>query len=208
LVVETEFRGSDGFGTRHLKAGFKEWGLKMQDDVADATEWAVKSGLAQAGRICIAGASYGGYATLMGLLRYPDLYRCGFEWVGVTDIGLMYSISWSDLSDAWLRYGLPVLVGDPDKDAERLKATSPLYQAEAIRQPILMAYGGADRRVPIEHGRKFRAAVERHNKAVEWIEYPTEGHGWLTTANEVDFWGRVEKFLDRNIGSKSDAAHP
>lgn len=206
LVIETEFRGSEGFGLAHLEAGFKQWGLKMQDDVADATEWAIKQGHAQRERICIAGASYGGYATLMGLLRYPELYRCGINWVGVTDINLMYTISWSDMSDAWGRYGMPVLVGDREKDAEQLKATSPLLQADRIHQPILLAYGGADRRVPIEHGRKFRAAVQRHNNAVEWIEYLNEGHGWLTTANQVDFWNRVEQFLARNLADRSAAA--
>jgi dipeptidyl aminopeptidase/acylaminoacyl peptidase len=206
LVVETDFRGSEGYGATHLRAGFKQWGLKMQDDVADATEWAIQQGLAKRDRICIAGASYGGYATLMGLLRYPELYRCGVNWVGVTDIELMYSISWSDMSNSWKRYGMPEMIGDRQKDAEQLKATSPVAQAERIRQPILMAYGGNDHRVPIEHGRKFRSAVQQHNKDVEWIEYPTEGHGWLTTANQVDFWTRVERFLDRNIGKDAGGA--
>jgi len=89
VVVEPEFRGSAGFGDKLLRAGFKQWGLAMQDDIADATQWAIKQGFADGKRVCIAGASYGGYATLMGLIRYPELYRCGFEWVGVTDIDLL-----------------------------------------------------------------------------------------------------------------------
>ena len=199
VVVEPEFRGSAGFGQKLYRAGFKAWGLAMQDDVADATLWAVKQGYADAKRVCIAGASYGGYATLMGLIRYPELYRCGFEWVGVTDIDLMYSIQWSDFSEQWKDYGMPVMVGDRVKDAEQLAATSPLKLAARLTQPLLMAYGGADRRVPIDHGLKMRDALRVHNKSVEWIEYPSEGHGWMLQANDIDFWTRVETFLDRNL---------
>jgi dipeptidyl aminopeptidase/acylaminoacyl peptidase len=199
VVVEPEFRGSKGFGEKHYRAGFKQWGLAMQDDIADATQWAVKQGYADAKRVCIAGASYGGYATLMGLIRYPELYRCGFEWVGVTDIDLMYSIQWSDFSEMWKDYGMPVMVGDRVKDAEQLAATSPLKLAAKLRQPLLMAYGGEDKRVPIDHGLKMRDALRPHNPNVEWITYPDEGHGWMLQANDIDFWTRVERFLERNL---------
>jgi dipeptidyl aminopeptidase/acylaminoacyl peptidase len=199
VVIEPEFRGSTGFGDKLFRAGFKQWGLAMQDDIADATLWAIKQGYADSKRVCIAGASYGGYATLMGLIRYPELYRCGFEWVGVTDIDLMYSIQWSDSSENWKGYGMPVLVGDRVKDAAQLATTSPLKLASRLMQPLLMAYGGEDRRVPIEHGLKMRDALRGHNKDVEWIDYPSEGHGWMLQANDIDFWTRVEKFLDRNL---------
>ncbi|WP_256078005.1 S9 family peptidase [Massilia sp. YIM B04103] len=206
-VLEPEFRGSTGFGGRHLQAGFKQWGLKMQDDIADGAKWAIAEGVADPQRICIAGASYGGYATLMGLARNPELFKCGVNWIGVTDIQLMYSGHWSaisDLSEQWKEYGMPQLIGDPEKDAEQLKATSPLLLAARIRQPLLLAYGGADQRVPIYHGTKFRDAVTAHNKDVEWIEYAEEGHGWTLPKNRIDFWGRVEKFLDRNIGKGAE----
>jgi dipeptidyl aminopeptidase/acylaminoacyl peptidase len=203
-VLEPEFRGSTGFGGKHFKAGWKQWGLAMQNDVADGARWAVAQGTADPSRICIAGASYGGYATLMGLVNDPDLYRCGIEWLGVTDIDLMYSISifTSDTSDEVKQFDMPIMIGDRVKDAEQLKATSPLEQASRIKQPLLMAYGGSDRRVPIEHGTKFRDAVQKTNPNVEWVEYPEEGHGWALVKNRVDFWTRVEKFLDRNIGAK------
>ena len=199
VVIEPEFRGSTGFGDKLFRAGFKQWGLAMQDDIADATLWAIKQGYADAKRVCIAGASYGGYATLMGLIRYPELYRCGFQWVGVTDIDLMYSIQWSDVSEQWKRYGMPVMVGDRVKDAAQLAATSPLKLAPQLKQPLLMAYGGEDRRVPIEHGLKMRDALRAHNRNVEWIDYPSEGHGWMLQANDIDFWTRVEKFLERHL---------
>ncbi|MEO5935503.1 MAG: alpha/beta fold hydrolase, partial [Duganella sp.] len=89
-VLEPEFRGSTGYGEKHFRAGWKQWGLKMQDDIADGTRWAIAQGTADAKRVCIAGASYGGYATLMGLINDADLYQCGIDWAGVTDIGLMY----------------------------------------------------------------------------------------------------------------------
>jgi dipeptidyl aminopeptidase/acylaminoacyl peptidase len=199
VVVEPEFRGSLGFGRSHFIAGWKQWGLAMQDDVADAAQWAIKQGYADPKRVCIAGASYGGYATLMGLIRNPEIFRCGFEWVGVTDINLMYTINWSDLDTGWQQYGMPKLIGDPVKDADQLAATSPIKLADKVKQPLLMAYGGLDRRVPIEHGTQFRDAVRKGNKDVEWIEYADEAHGWWQLSVNVDFWTRVERFLDKNL---------
>jgi dipeptidyl aminopeptidase/acylaminoacyl peptidase len=202
-VLEPEYRGSTGFGVKHFKAGWKQWGLAMQNDIADGTRWAIAKGIVDPKRICIAGASYGGYATLMGLVNDPDLYKCGVDWVGVTDINLLYNGSWnfaSDMSAEWKKYGMPDMVGDQVKDAAQLKATSPLEQAARITQPVLMAYGGVDVRVPIYHGKKFYDAVTRTNKNVEWIEYPEEAHGWRLPKNSIDFWTRVEAFLDKNIG--------
>ena len=199
VVIEPEFRGSVGFGYKHFQAGWKQWGLAMQDDIADATQWAIKQGYADERRICIAGASYGGYATLMGLVRYPELYRCGINWVGVTDMDLLYTARWSDFSVLWKSYGMPKLVGDREKDAAQFAETSPLRQAAKITQPLLMAYGDADRRVPIAHGERLRSALEKHNRAIEWITYKDEGHGWMLESNNVDFWTRVEKFLNTNL---------
>lgn len=203
-VLEPSFRGTTGLGQKHLLASWKQWGLAMQDDIADATRWAIAQGVADPKRICIAGASYGGYATLMGLVNDPGLYKCGVNWVGVTDINLMYNDSWSyrsDMTDDWRKHGMPVRIGDKVKDAAQLKATSPIEQAARINQPLLMAYGGHDVRVPLHHGKKFLDAVQRTNKDVEWIEYPEEGHGWQLEKNRIDFWTRVEKFLGRHIGT-------
>ncbi|WBS02471.1 prolyl oligopeptidase family serine peptidase [Pseudoduganella sp. SL102] len=202
-VLEPEFRGSTGYGARHFSAGLKQWGLAMQDDVADGARWAIAQGIADPQRICIAGASYGGYATLMGLIRDPDLYRCGVAWAGVADLRLMYG-SWlhgSDVPKQYMRYGMPQLIGDLEKDAAQLSATSPVEQAARLRQPLLLAHGSADRRVPRAHGVRFRDAVSATNKAVEWVEYEDEGHGWTLPKNRFDFWTRVEKFLDRHIGT-------
>ncbi|RZT11298.1 Dipeptidyl aminopeptidase/acylaminoacyl peptidase [Duganella sp. CF402] len=205
-VLEVEFRGSTGFGLKHFEAGMKQWGLAMQDDIADGTRWAIAQGIADPRRICIAGASYGGYAALMGLVNDPELYRCAFEWLGVTDIELMYTGTWfskSDASEAYLRYGMPLMIGDRDKDAKQLKATSPIRQAARIRQPLLLAYGSDDKRVPLYHGKKFYSAVTDTNQQVEWVVYDGEKHGWSLAKNRIDFWKRVERFLGKHIGQPS-----
>lgn len=200
LVVEPEFRGSLGYGHRWFLKGLKQWGLSMQDDVTDATKWAIAQGLADPKRIAIAGASYGGYATMMGLVKEPQLYRAGVNWVGVTDIDLMYSIDWSDSSAEWQRYGMPGMIGDRSKDREQLDRTSPLKRAAEIQAPVLMAYGGKDFRVPLPHGTEMRDALRKAGKVeVEWIEYPDEGHGFLLEKNRVDFWTRVEQFLGQHL---------
>jgi dipeptidyl aminopeptidase/acylaminoacyl peptidase len=202
-VLEPDYRGSTGYGYQHFRAGWKQWGLAMQNDIADGAKWAIAQGIVDPKRICIAGASYGGYATLMGLVNDPELYKCGINWVGVTDLGLLHSGHWSyesDMTERYRKYGMPLLVGDPVADAAQFAATSPLVQAARIKQPLLLAYGGADKRVPLFHGNKFYAAVKQTNPNVEWVVYPEEGHGWRLQETREDFWGRVEKFLERNIG--------
>ena len=200
-VLEPEFRGSTGYGSKLFKAGWKQWGLAMQDDLADGVKWAVAQGIVDAKRVCIAGASYGGYAVLMGLAKDPDLYRCGVDWVGVTDLDLLFTSGWSDASDTWKKYGLSKLLGDPVADAARFKATSPVSNVARIHAPVLMAYGGKDRRVPLEHGERFHDALMKQAGAKsEWVVYDQEGHGWRTVETQVDFWNRVAKFLDANIG--------
>lgn len=198
LVLEPEFRGSTGYGFKHFRAGWKQWGLAMQDDVADTLAWAVKQGWADPDRACIMGASYGGYAAMMGAVTQGGLFKCAVNWVGVTDIGLMGSIHWSDFSEEWKQYGMKRLVADPDTDAEQMRKTSPLLRAGEIRMPLLVAYGGLDRRVPIKHGTEFRAAL-RADQPIEWVVYPDEGHGWFNLKTHEDFWGRVERFLGTHL---------
>lgn len=200
-VLQPEFRGSTGFGFKHFQAGWKQWGLAMQEDIADGARWAIAQGIADPKRICIAGASYGGYATLMGLAKNPELFQCGVNWVGVTDMNLMYQSNWTnDSSELWQKYGMPMMVGDPVADAKQLTETSPVELADKIKQPVLLAYGAVDRRVPIEHGRSFYAKAKKTNSNVEWIQYNEEGHGWALPQTRVDFWTKVEKFLEKSIG--------
>lgn len=202
LVIEPEFRGSLGYGDLLFRAGWKQWGLKMQDDIADAARWAIAQGHADPQRICIAGGSYGGYASLMGLIKDPALYRCGVAWAAVSDIGLMHTIGrrWTDVSEVWRQYGLPTLVADPEKDAAQIAATSPARLAAQLKRPLLLAHGESDRRVPLEHGMRMRNALrEAGHRELEWIAYPEEGHGWSKPENRYDFWTRVEKFLATHL---------
>jgi len=206
LVIEPDFRGSLGYGTHHENLGRKQWGQAMQADLVDAARWAVEKGLADAKRICIAGASYGGYATLMGLIRDPEVFACGFEWAGVTGLEFLYNRNTTDIGDLYQRHDLPLLVGDPAVDAQMLADNSPVRQAARLKRPLLMAYGAEDTRVAIQQGFAMKKALESAGyQGLEWIVYPNEGHGWRALEANKDFWGRVERFLDRHIGSAAAA---
>ena len=200
LVVSPEFRGSTGYGAAHYRAGWRQWGRAMQDDVADALLWASAQGYADRERVCIAGASYGGYATLMGLIRHPELYRCGVAWAAVTDPLLIFKWRWgTDQGDEVRQHMYPRLVGDPVADAAMLTEVSPLAQDERLKAPLLLAFGGEDRRVPIVHGTRLRDALKAQGREPEWIVYPEEGHGWLKVDNQVDFARRFESFLQKHL---------
>jgi dipeptidyl aminopeptidase/acylaminoacyl peptidase len=168
----------------------------MQDDLLDGVDFLAKQGTIDAKRVCIMGASYGGYAVMMGLARDPERFRCGINYVGVTDINLMFDVTWSDFANSdFIKYSAKELIGDPDKDAALLKAASPLENAARIKAPVLMAYGLLDFRVPIVHGEKMKDALKKNGTEVEWITYAEEGHGFLLEANRFDFYSRVAKFL-------------
>jgi dipeptidyl aminopeptidase/acylaminoacyl peptidase len=159
----------------------------------------VKQGWADPKRIGIMGGSYGGYATLMGLVRNPELFRAGVEWAGVTDIELMFTAAESDASEDARQYDMKTLIGDPGKDPAAFANVSPLAQAGLIKQPLLIAHGAQDKRVPIAHAARFHSAVKARNPGVEYVVYPEEGHGWRREEDSIDFWTRVEAFLDKNL---------
>jgi dienelactone hydrolase len=196
VVIEPEFRGSTGYGEVLFRAGWRQWGQAMQDDLADALAWATGKGLVDGKRVCIAGASYGGYATLMGLVRHPELFRCGAAWVGVTDPRLVFEWRWGyDVGREGREYGYPTLIGDPVKDAAMLDSVTPVLLADRIRAPLLLAYGGQDRRVPLVHGTRMRDALFAAGRPPTWVLYPDEGHGWYKLENRLDFARRLEEFL-------------
>jgi dipeptidyl aminopeptidase/acylaminoacyl peptidase len=201
-VIQPNFRGTLGFGARHLLASFKQWGLAMQDDLADAAQWAIKQGITDPKRLCIYGASYGGYAALQGMVRNPELFQCAVSYVGLSDLQLFHSVTWSDTSDSdFTRFLLPVMVGDPDKDRAQLKATSPAQNADKIKGAVMIAHGAEDRRVPMIHAERMKAALEREGKTVEWLIKADEGHGFAKFENRVELYTRMETFLRRHIGS-------
>jgi dipeptidyl aminopeptidase/acylaminoacyl peptidase len=200
LVLSPEFRGSTGYGADHYQAGWKQWGLGMLDDLADGVAWAGRQGLVDPTKVCIAGASYGGYAALMSLIRHPDVYRCGVAWVAVTEPRLLFKSSWSnDMTEDNRGYYLPTVLGDPERDAEMLRSISPVEQAARLKAPVLMAFGELDRRVPLEHGTRMRAALREQGREPEYVVYGGEGHSWLLIESNLDFAKRLESFLDRNL---------
>jgi dipeptidyl aminopeptidase/acylaminoacyl peptidase len=205
-VIEPEFRGSAGYGWKLFRAGWKEWGRSMQDDLLDAVAWAGKQGLIDTTRVCIMGASYGGYAALMSPIKHPGAYRCAISHIGVTDIELMYSVHWSDLSDEYKRYGIPRMIGDREKDAELLREASPLHRVRELKVPVLLAHGADDRRVPIDHASKFVSAARDAGVTVDYVPYTDEGHGWYHPKNHTDYYRRVEKFLAASLGAPAAAA--
>ena len=203
LVISPEFRGGTGFGQKHFEAGFKQWGLMMQNDIADATLWAKQKGYAD--KFCVAGAGYGGYSALMGLVNNPELYQCAVARVAFTDPLLFIKGSWSTLdhiSDTFRKYSGRELVGDPEKDLVMLKANSPVEQAARIRAPLLLVFGEDDKIVPLEHGKRLRSAMQNAGLNPQWIVYSGEGHGFLLKETRVDFAKKMEDFLDANLRNK------
>jgi dipeptidyl aminopeptidase/acylaminoacyl peptidase len=200
-VLQPNFRGTTGHGWKHFASSFGQWGLAMQDDIEDGVKWAVAQGIADPRRVCIYGASYGGYAAMMGLAKTPEVFRCGINYVGVTDLDLYLTATWADYAYSdFIQHSAREMVGDATRDAQRLRATSPVELAARIKAPVLMAYGAVDFRVPIEHGTRMKAALERHGSKPVWIAESGEGHGFRDTRNRVAFYEAMEKFLKEHLG--------
>jgi dipeptidyl aminopeptidase/acylaminoacyl peptidase len=199
VVIEPEFRGSTGYGYRHDRAGWKHWGRGMIDDITDALRHVVAAGGADGSRVCVMGSSYGGYATLMSLVKEPDLYRCGIAHAAVSDPRHRFDFHWSDLDTFNRRVVLPLTMGDPVADAQMLVETSPLEQVKRIKAPILLMHGDDDVRVPIENSERMRDALKKAGKEVEWVVFVDEGRGFSRPANELDYWRRVEAFLAKHL---------
>lgn len=194
-VLQVNFRGSGNHGRAFRKAGARQWGGKMQDDVTDATRWAIGQGIADPKRICIFGGSYGGYAALMGVVKEPTLYRCAAGYVGVYDLPTMHShgdIQQRGSGETFLREWIG--------DKTELGAVSPNRMADRIKAPVFLAAGGEDQRAPIEHSRMMEKALKSAGVPVETLYYPTEGHGFYVDANRREFYTRLLGFINRHIG--------
>lgn len=194
-VLQPQFRGSTGFGDLHFKKSFAQWGLAMQDDITDGVNSLVKQGVVDPQRICIMGASYGGYATMMGLVKDPDLYRCGINLLGVTN--LFYISSSGTWGDRAATYSLNKTLGDPDKLRDQFNATSPAKHADKIKAPVFMAYGEKDYRVPLVHGEEMRDGLKKHGKVVEYMELEQEEHGIAKEETRYRVFGAIENFLKK-----------
>ena len=197
-VLQVNFRGSGNRGRDFEAAGARQWGGTMQDDVTDATRWVIGEGIADPSRICIYGASYGGYASLMGVAKEPALYRCAVGYIGVYDLPMMHvtgDIQRRGSGETYLREW----VGE----RQALAAVSPTRLADRIKVPVFLAAGGEDERAPIEHSRQMERALRAAGVPVETLFYPTEGHGFYQEKNRKEFYEKLLDFLFRNIGGKA-----
>lgn len=194
-VLQLNYRGSGNYGRAHTQAGSQQWGQAMQDDLTDATRWAIRDGIADASRVCIYGASYGGYAALMGAAKEPELYRCAAGYVGVYDLPMMHSrgdIQQHMSGETYLREWL----GPVDK----VRDVSPVNLAAQIRVPVFLAAGGEDQRAPVQHTERMEAALKRAGVPVESLYYPREGHGFYVDAHRRAYYGKLLAFLSQSLG--------
>lgn len=202
-VFQPQFRGSAGFGKRFEQAGYGQWGLAMQDDITAGVRHLVAQGIADPARICIVGASYGGYAALWGLAKTPELYRCGVSFAGVTDIEHMFNDNSDRVRDQAGRALSLKRIGDVDAHPQQFDQVSPLKQASRIKAPVLLVHGEADERVPISHGLKMKAALEHLGKPVRWLSFEDEGHGLRQVDHLNQYYETMLDFLDENIGPRA-----
>jgi dipeptidyl aminopeptidase/acylaminoacyl peptidase len=201
-VLQINFRGSTGFGKKYLHAGDREWGLTMQNDLTDGVKWAVDNGIADPRRVAIFGGSYGGYAALAGAAFTPDLYRCGVDECGPSNLFTLlesFPPYWEvERSIFSTRVGNPA---DP-KDKELLTAASPLFSADKIKIPMLIGQGANDPRVKQAEAEQIVDAIAKHRGSAVYVLYSDEGHGFVRPENRIDFTARIEKFLADNLGGR------
>jgi dipeptidyl aminopeptidase/acylaminoacyl peptidase len=204
-VLEPEPRGSTGFGTKHFEAGFGQWGLAMQDDITDGALHLVAQGIVDKSRMCLFGASYGGYASLQGLVKDPTLWRCGSAYMAATDLGLLQTDSFMDSprNSDFLDTDFKRMVGDKDTNRAQFDATSPARNAARIEASVMLVMGSDDLRVPIVHGTAMRDAMAKAGKPIEYHVYEGEGHGLVRRDNVVDFFKRNERFFEKHLKAPS-----
>lgn len=194
-VLQVNFRGSGGYGRAFRQAGAREWGRAMQDDLTDATRWAIQAGIADPRKICIYGASYGAYAALTGAAKEPDLYRCAAGNVGVYDLPMMHTRG--DTQELkWGRNYLRDWIGE----AKDLASASPTNMATRIKSPVFMAAGGEDERAPVQHTELMERRLKAAGVPVEAVYYRTEGHGYYKEENQRDYYTKLLAFFSRHLG--------
>ena len=198
--MQVNYRGSGGYGRNFVQAGYGgKWGAEMQDDLTDAVKYLVDEGIANPDKICIYGASYGVYAAMAGLTFTPELYKCGINYVGVTDIALLFK----SMPKQWepFRKVMTVEIGDPN-DKELMKRMSPLAHVDKIRAPLMIIQGAQDPRVVKKHAIDLRKALKKRGIVLsddEWIMKKNEGHGFRKEENQLELYAKMEVFLARHL---------
>jgi len=204
--LQINFRGSTGYGKRFLNAGDKEWGGKMHDDLVDAVRWAIDQGVADPKKVAIYGASYGGYAALVGATFTPELFCCAVDVVGPSNLITMIETIppyWSTFIAVEHRR-----VGNPETEAEFLRSRSPLFRVDRIKSPILIAHGANDPRVKQAESEQIVEAMKRNGIPYEYLLFPDEGHGFAKPENRLRFYAAAERFLARHLGGRDEPEGP
>ena len=191
-VLQMNFRGSSGYGYDFMKAGLKNWGQAMQDDVEDGTHWMIKEGYADPDKICIAGASYGGYAALMGVIKTPDLYQCSISFAGVTDLPKL-------VADKQHYINGEVALEQIGRNRKLLKEHSPLRNVADITKPVLLIHGAKDRVVKHWHSEKMAKRLKKHNKQYEYLTLDNGTHFLSNSENRIATFQAMDKFLAEHL---------
>lgn len=204
-VLSVNYRGSTGFGKAFINAGNGEWGRKMHDDLLDAVEWAIKQGITTRDKVAIMGGSYGGYATLIGLTKTPDVFACGIDIVGPSNLETILK----SIPDYWkpLYASLKIMIGgDPETEEGRkfLALHSPLTFVNKIKKPLLIGQGANDPRVKQAESDQIVKKMQSNGIPVTYVLYPDEGHGFQRPENRLSFFRVAEVFLAQNLGGKRE----
>lgn len=196
-VLQMNFRGSTGYGRKFWEASFKQWGKTMQDDVSDGVKWLIDHGIADAKRIAIYGGSYGGYCTLAGMTFTPDLYACGVDYVGVSNLFTFLNT----IPPYWKPFleMMQEMVGHPDRDKELLTAASPVFHVDKIKAPLFVIQGAKDPRVNIDESNQIVEALKKRGIEVPYLVKENEGHGFHNEENKFEVYEEMEKFLEKHL---------
>jgi dipeptidyl aminopeptidase/acylaminoacyl peptidase len=204
-VIVPNYRVTPGLGSRNFYAGFGTIGRQMIDDHQDAARWGVAEGFADPQRICISGASYGGYATLMALARFPDTFKCGISGLMVSDLPLQLTSPAGDTSSSEIAVSFWNAMIGVKTTRDTPADISPVNLADRIKQPLLIYAGEDDIRTPLEQTTRMIRALERAgNKPRAVLIKPGEGHGFGKTENNVELYEAIFKFLEESIGKRGN----
>jgi len=206
-VFQPNFRGSSGFGREFAESGYGEWGRKMQDDLTDGVKALIEQRMVDPARMCIVGASYGGYAALAGAALTPDLYKCAVSIAGVSDLEDFITWrkrNWGSKSEGY-RYWLKA-IGDPETNEQRLREVSPLAQVSSIRIPVLLIHGTADYVVPIAQSKAMKRALDKSGRPTELVTLKGAGHSYWSPDDEKLALTSIDKFLSQHLGPGPAAA--
>jgi dipeptidyl aminopeptidase/acylaminoacyl peptidase len=203
-VLKVNFRGSTGFGKSFTNAANLGWGTVMQDDLVDATNWAVEQGIALSDKVAIMGDSYGGYAALAGLAFTPETFACGVDTVGPSNLMTLLQT----IPSYWVgtRAQFHQRMGNPDTAEGRamLKDRSPLFKARQIKRPLLVGQGANDPRVNIAESEQIVSALKANDIPVTYVVFPDEGHSFTKPQNSIAFNAVTENFLAKCLGGRAE----